>query len=807
MNKKENKLVVIVESPAKAATIEKYLGSDYKVLASYGHVRDLLNKTGSVNTENDFSMTWANTEKSEKHIKDILSAAENGKGVLLATDPDREGEAIAWHISEIIKERFSNIPMQRVVFYEITKNAILNAVNAPKQIDNLLVDAYLARRALDYLVGYNISPILWQKLPGARSAGRVQSVALRMIVEREQEIEKFISQEYWTITGTFLTPQKNKFSARLSIYDGKKLGKFDIQNLQEASKISETLKAFDYSILSVEKKQIKRNPVAPFTTSTMQQEAARKLGFGASKTMRTAQRLYEGIQIDGEMTGLITYMRTDSTNLSKEAVSDIRDFILNNFGDKYLPEEAKVYKTKAKNAQEAHEAIRPTSALRDPKDLASFLDKDQFDLYELVWNRAISSQMESAIYDQVSAEIGDATKKNIFKAVGTTQVFDGFLVLYQEGVDEESPEENPNQAKLPILEANQPAGLADILDHQHFTQPPGRFTEASLVKKLEELGIGRPSTYAPLMHVLQERQYVILEKKQFSPSDRGRIVTAFLSNFCRKYVEYDFTAHMEEELDDISSGKINWKNVIGDFWTDFSGTVQEMKKISVTEVIDKLESDMENYIFKNTKDRTCDVCNNGTIGLKLSKFGAFLGCSNYPECKNKKMIGLDIDSPENSIFESVELGTDQSDNSKISLKKGPYGFYVEVEFAKEDENKIVVKELKPGSKRKVKSENNLKRIGLPNGMDHLNLTFEDALFLKSLPKELGIFEDGTVTVHTGRFGPYVKHLGIIASIPKSINFEHISLQEAIELINRKKAKPAKSFSYKKAAASKKGSRT
>lgn len=782
MSKTESS-VVIVESPAKASTIERYLGKDFKVLASYGHIRDLLSKSGSVDTENDFKMTWAETERSKKHIDDILKAVKSSDKVFLATDPDREGEAIAWHISEIIKDKYQNKTpdMYRVVFHEITKDAVTSAMKSPKKIDNLLVDAYLARRALDYLVGYSLSPILWQKLPGSRSAGRVQSVALRLIVEREQEIEKFNPQEYWTIDGLF-NYKSQEFKAKLHSFDNKKLSKLDISNADQAKHICSLLENYSYKISSVEKKQVQKHPFMPFTTSTLQQDAFKKLGFGASRTMRVAQGLYEGVKIDGELTGLITYMRTDSVNLSKEAISGFRDFIKNNYGDKYLPDEPRIYKTKSKNAQEAHEAIRPTNIMRKPEDVAKFLSDDQLALYTLIWKRSIASQMESALFDQVTADISDESLKNIFRAVGTTQVFDGFLKIYQEGKDESEDEKEEN-SKLPVLEQNAIVDLNKLIDAQHFTKPPARFTEASLVKKLEELGIGRPSTYAPLMQVLQDRGYASIEKRQFVPSDRGRVVTSFLTHFCKKYVEYDFTASMEDELDQISNGDLEWKNVMHNFWNDFSAAIKQMKNISITEVIDKLEEDLSAYIFKDISDRTCDKCNNGIIGLKLSKFGAFLGCSNYPECQNRKKIGLDIDSKDDG-FESVDLGVDESDGAKVSLKKGPYGFYVQFDLQES-------KPLDEAPKKGRKKTSNTKRVGLPPNMSHEDMNLEKALLLKSLPKIIGEYDGSNVQVNTGRFGPYVKCGEVIASIPKSIDFLNINLDEAINLIEIKKSKPAK----------------
>lgn len=788
IKKMNKKAVVIVESPAKASTIERYLGSEFTVLASYGHVRDLVHKSGSVDPEHDFSMIWGPTERSQKHIDEILKAVKKSDKLFLATDPDREGEAIAWHISELIKQEYGDKTpaIQRVVFHEITKNVISKAIEEPRYLDKLLVNAYLARRALDYLVGYSLSPILWQKLPGARSAGRVQSVALRMIVEREQDIEKFKSQEYWSINGAFETSNKELVTSRLIIYTGKKLAKFDISAEKEAQQICKTLQKLNYFVSTIEKKQVRRFPAPPFTTSTLQQEASRKLGFGASRTMRTAQKLYEGILINGELTGLITYMRTDSVNLSKEALKDIRKYINDVYGNNYLPREERLYKTKTKNAQEAHEAIRPTSILRRPEDVNTFLDADQQALYGLIWKRAIASQMENAIFDQVTTEISDSSYQHVFKAVGTTQVFDGFLHVYQEGRDEEDIEDE--NTKLPVLQKDDLLSLSKIIPEQHFTQPPPRFTEASLVKNLEELGIGRPSTYAPLMQVLQDREYVSLEKRQFIPSNRGRIVTAFLTNFCRKYVEYDFTAQMEEELDNIANGLIDWKKVMKDFWKDFSQALTQMKDIRVTEVIDKLEEDLSNYLFKNDEERKCTKCETGHLGLKLSKFGAFLGCSNYPECQNRLSLNRNGNESPQNIFEPLDLGIDSEDNSKVSLRKGPYGFYIQIDFSQENSS---LAEASPRPKARKKKIASVKRIGLPSYMDPSTLTLKVALQLKSLPKIIGSYENKDIQLNTGRFGPYVKWENLLTSVPKSIDFLTLTEKDAILLIKEKLEKPMK----------------
>lgn len=797
---KAEKAVVIVESPAKATTIERYLGDGYKVLASYGHVRDLVNKTGSVDPEHDFAMTWAPTPHAAKHIEAILKAAKNSTKLILATDPDREGEAIAWHVSELITEKYGSAtpPMQRVVFHEITKNVVRKALEEPREVDTLLVDAYLARRALDYLVGYSISPILWQKLPGARSAGRVQSVALRLVVEKEQSIEKFQTQEYWSLDGLFQGSAKEEpFKARLMTYQGEKLTKFAIPTEAAAQAVRQAVQREAYTVATLDKKQVRRFPAPPFTTSTLQQEASRKLGFGASRTMRIAQRLYEGVVIHGESTGLITYMRTDSVNLSQESLAEMRQFIETDFGAAYLPKEARTYKTKTKNAQEAHEAIRPTSVLRRPEELAPFLDDDQLKLYHLIWRRALASQMENAVFDQVTAEIANPSGSTVFKAVGTTLVFDGFLRLYQEGRDE--GEEEGASAKLPPLTQGEGLAVQEILPEQHFTQPPPRFTEASLVKNLEELGIGRPSTYAPVMQILQDREYVTLEKRQFVPSMRGRIVTAFLTHFCRRYVEYDFTAQMEEQLDDIAEGSLNWKTVMNDFWGDFSKTVGEMKGITIPDVIATLEEELEGFLFgsqggedsdaKGDDPRICPKCGEGRLGLKLSRYGAFLGCSRYPECTYRVALGGTGEVAQAPAMEPVELGMDPTDQSKISLRRGPYGFYIQVDYP-EAQPTTPDPEEKPKRGRKKKAPA-VKRIGLPAVMEPASITLEKALQLKALPKVLGQHEGQDVAVSLGRFGPYVKCGETLASVPKTMDFMALSLEQAIRLIMEKKNKPAR----------------
>ncbi|MEC8664315.1 MAG: type I DNA topoisomerase, partial [Pseudomonadota bacterium] len=631
--------LVIVESPAKAKTINKYLGSDYEVIASYGHVRDLPPKDGSVQPDDGFAMKWQAGDRSDKAISDIKKLAKKSKAIYLATDPDREGEAISWHIKEILEDDgiLSGRELHRVTFNEITKNAVKEAFANARDLDTPLIEAYLARRALDYLVGFNLSPVLWRKLPGSRSAGRVQSVALRLICERESEIEAFNAQEYWSIEARLKNPDGVPFTAKLTHLAGNKLDKLDIGNETDAMHAVDRIKNKNLKVQTVEKKQMRRSPAPPFITSTMQQEASRKLGFSASQTMRTAQRLYEGIEIDGEATGLITYMRTDGTTLSQDAVNQCRSEIKKNYGDKYLPDEPRLYKSKAKNAQEAHEAIRPTDLSRTPQSLARKLDDQQLKLYELIWKRTMASQMENAILDQVRVDISDGTDDVVLRANGSIIAFDGFLTLYVEDTDDDDANEKDNDRILPPLTHGDATRLVDVDPNQHFTQPPPRYSEASLVKKMEELGIGRPSTYASILQVLRDRNYVIMDKRRFIPEDRGRIVTAFLIKFFNKYVDYDFTANLEEELDVIAAGHLYWKESLKQFWEDFSKAVEETKGLTITEVIDHLNEELGHHFFPEREDgkpaRSCPACDSGQLSLKLGKFGAFIGCSNYPECK------------------------------------------------------------------------------------------------------------------------------------------------------------------------------
>lgn len=787
--------LVIVESPAKAKTINKYLGKDYQVLASFGHVRDLVAKDGAVDTENDFAMKWELGDRAEKSVRDIAAAAKKADTIYLCTDPDREGEAISWHVLQILEEKklLKGKDVHRVTFNEITKTAIKDAFNHPRKLDTPLIDAYLARRALDFLVGFSLSPVLWRKLPGAKSAGRVQSVALRLICERETEIEAFKPQEYWSIHTRLQTPEGAAFLARLTHIAGNKLDKLDINSEEQAQTAVRRIENKNLSVQKVEKKQVRRNPYPPFITSTLQMEASRKLRLSASQIMRTAQQLYEGVDIGGETVGLITYMRTDGTTLSNEAITQARDVIQAEFGGKYLPDSPRLYKSKAKNAQEAHEAIRPTDLHRLPKDVARYLDEKQAALYELIWKRTMASQMENAVLDQVSADISDGTDDIILRATGSTVAFDGFLTLYKEDQDDpvDTDEENEENRRLPPLSEGMGLKLLDIDPEQHFTQPPPRYSEASLVKRLEELGIGRPSTYASIIQVLQERSYVTLDKRRFVPEDRGRLVTSFLTSFFEKYVDYDFTASLEDELDAISSGQMPWKQALRDFWVDFKATVDGTKTLTITEVLDHLDAELGPHFFPVTREhpdpRQCPTCETGRLSLKLGKFGAFIGCSNYPECKHTRPLVV-------QTAEAVEqatsgagidngpkiLGTDPGSGRTISLRKGPYGPYVQIDPPEDSKDKP-------------------KRQGVPKGLPIDQVTLEAALKLLELPRLIGNHPETGEKIEAGigRFGPFLKHQGKFKSIPKDDDVLTIGMNRAVELLAQpskprfaKKTKPA-----------------
>lgn len=806
-----SKNLVIVESPAKAKTINKYLGSDFEVLASYGHVRDLVNKDGSVLPDEDFAMKWQLGDRSEKNVKDIKKALKKADAIYLAPDPDREGEAIAWHIYELLNEEglLEGKKIHRVTFNEITKKAVKEAFENARGLDQPLIDAYLARRALDYLVGFNISPILWRKLPGSRSAGRVQSVALRLICERETEIELFKPQEYWSIETRLHTADGAPFTARLTHLAGNKLGKFDISSEADANAAVDRISNKNLSIQKIEEKKVKRSPSAPFITSSLQMEASRKLGMSASNTMRLAQRLYEGTSEDG---GLITYMRTDGTTLSEDAVNQCRSVIGKDYGDKYLPDAPRLYKSKAKNAQEAHEAIRPTDLTRTPASLRGKLENDQWRLYDLIWKRTIASQMENAIMDQMKVDISDGTDDVILRANGSVIAFDGFLTLYQEDSDDEE-NANDNDRRLPPMKEHDHTKLVNTTPNQHFTQPPPRYSEASLVKKLEELGIGRPSTYASIMQVLRDRNYVKMEKRRFMPEDRGRLVTTFLSKFFTRYVDYDFTANLEEELDAIASGNANWKEALRAFWTDFKTAVDGTKDLTITHVIDHLDAELGPHFFPEGDDsRKCQACadnkdlEEGRLGLKLGKFGAFIGCSNYPECKFTRPLVVpngDENDDASLANEPKILGEDPSNGRTVSLRRGPYGPYVQIDPAQEliDEVAAInaqhlidfeekVKKAKEAGKKKTpknpkkKAQPKPKRQGLPAGVNVEDVTLESALDLLSLPRDVGVHPETSEMIQAGigRFGPFLKHNGVFTSLPKDDDVMHVGMNRAVEVL-------------------------
>jgi len=767
--------LVIVESPAKAKTINKYLGEDYIVLASYGHVRDLPSKNGSVDTENNFNMTWEIDPGSKKPLKEIYDAAKDAKKIILATDPDREGEAIAWHVKNILddKKLLKDKKVERVVFNEITKKAVKNGIDNPREINTELVDAYMARRALDYLVGFNISPILWTKLPGSKSAGRVQSVALKLIVERENEIELFKPQEYWSIQSLFKNKDTKDLNSKIILFKSEKVDKFYFKNEEQTKSAVDEIKKHDYQITQIEKKPYKRNPYAPFTTSTMQQEASKKLGFGASRTMQVAQRLYQGFEIDGETVGLITYMRTDGTQISNEALETCRNYISQKLGKEYLPDQPRNYSgKKAKNAQEAHEAIRPTDINRDPSSLKSILDRDQMRLYELIWNRTVSSQMESAEFERTSIDICNKDKSIIFRANGSIQKFDGYLKLYQETKEEdEKKEDNEDDENiLPDVNNGDTLTINKILDEQHFTNPPPRYSEASLVKKLEELGIGRPSTYASIISVLSTRNYVELINKKFIPTDRGKLITAFLDKLFNKYVDYNFTANLEDNLDEITSGKIKWIDVLSQFWEQFNINVNEVKELRTRAILDMLNESLADIIFDKDEsgsvERKCQC--GGELSLKVGRFGAFIGCANYPECKFTRPLSKIKAAQETFMSEPKEIG-ETDDGKKITLKKGRFGPYLQV----------------------GNEEKEMKNFSIPKGISPDEVDIEKAKFLSGLPKVIGKYPDNNedITLNNGRFGPYVKCSNKSATLESPEDIFSIGLNKAITLIAE--AKPGR----------------
>ena len=760
--------VVVVESPAKAKTINKYLGKDFTVLASYGHVRDLPSKDGSVRPDEDFAMDYEVDAESRKPLSAISSALKNADALYLATDPDREGEAISWHVLEALKSS-KKIPkevttIKRIVFTEITKKAVTEAIANPRDIDMDLVNAQQARRALDYLVGFNLSPILWRKLPGSRSAGRVQSVALRLICEREAEIETFEPQEYWTLAATLATATNEVFTARLIEFDGARIEKFSLTNEADARRVESAIVASQFTVASVTPKTLRRAPYAPFSTATLQMEASRKLGFTAKRTMQVAQKLYED--------GFITYMRTDGVVVSQEAIQAARALIAQDYGDRYLPANPRQYKTKTKNAQEAHEAIRPTDLSRTPAKAG--LDGEQAELYALIWKRMVASQMELAVYDQVSVDMRDASQRHALRATGSVLKFDGFLKLYQEAIEDDqktgddADEETSSSQRLPALTVGDVLASREIKAEQHFTQPPPRYSEASLVKRLEELGIGRPSTYASIISTLIDRGYVKLDKRRFTAESLGRVVTAFLMSYFDRYVEYGFTASLEEALDAIADGERDWKTELEHFWKDFSARVEESKTLTITDVLTKVDALLEPFIFGRgdhaVKARICPSCNQGRLGLKTGKFGSFLGCSNYPDCNyTRPLAAIDADAPADANAEEYPklLGTDPVSNEAVSLRKGPYGVYVQLGDGK-----------KP------------KRTGLPRNVPPAAVDFDKALALLALPREVGLHpETGEkIVANIGRFGPYLLHAGKYVTLKGEDDVLTVGMNRAVSLI-------------------------
>jgi len=770
--------IVVVESPAKAKTINKYLGPGYEVLASFGHIRDLPAKDGSVDPDHNFRMIWEVDERAQKRINDIAKAVKGADKLILATDPDREGEAISWHVLEVLKEKkaLKDQTVERVVFNAITKQAVSEAMKHPRKIDHALVDAYLARRALDYLVGFTLSPVLWRKLPGARSAGRVQSVALRLVCDRELEIEKFVAREYWSLIATLATPRNESFEARLVGADGQKITRLDIGSGKDAEDFKQALENAAFTVSSVEAKPARRNPPPPFTTSTLQQEASRKLGFAPAHTMRVAQRLYEGVDINGETVGLITYMRTDGIDMAPEAIAAIRSMIGKNYGKDYVPDTPRRYQNKSKNAQEAHEAIRPTDASRTPRDVARALDSDQAKLYELIWNRAVASQMQSAELERTTVDIAAkvAARNLELRATGQVIKFDGFLTLYQEGQDDDAEDEDSK--RLPAMSQGEPLRKEKISATQHFTEPPPRFTEASLVKRMEELGIGRPSTYASILAVLKDRGYTRLDKKRLVPEDKGRLVVGFLESFFHKYVEYDFTASLEEQLDKVSNNELEWHQLLRDFWEDFIAAVGEIKELRITQVLDALNDLLGPHVFPKRADggepRQCPNCGEGQLSLKVGRFGAFVGCSRYPECNYTRQLTPGANGGDTG---TKLLGKDPETGEDVTLRGGRFGPYVQLgEGNKETKEKP-------------------KRSGLPKGLSPDDVDLKTALGLLSLPRDVGKDpETGEMIIAgIGRFGSYVKLGKTYANLEPGDDVLNIGLNRAVTLIAEKKANPGK----------------
>ena len=765
--------VVVVESPAKAKTINSYLGDNYTVLASYGHVRDLPPKDGSVDPDAAFEMQWEVAHDSRKHVKAIADALKEDNALILATDPDREGEAISWHLQEALTKRKSikkDTPVSRVVFNAITKSAVTEAMQNPRQVDMPLVEAYLARRALDYLVGFNLSPVLWRKLPGAKSAGRVQSVTLRLIVEREMEIEAFRAREYWSVKALLATPRGQEFEARLTVLAGKKLDRFDIENQTQAELAVQAISSRDLKVTSVEAKPANRNPSAPFMTSTLQQEASRKFGMGARQTMSTAQRLYEA--------GYITYMRTDGIDMAPEAVTAARDAIKTLYGDKYVPASPRIYKNKAKNAQEAHECVRPTDMMTKAEDLKTS-DADQRKLYDLIWKRTLACQMEAARLERTTVDIASADDQVGLRATGQVMLFDGFLRVYEEGRDDVVVDDDDK--RLPQIDQGDAMAKRDVTPEQHFTQPPPRYTEATLVKRMEELGIGRPSTYASVVTTIQDREYVRKDKNRLIPEDKGRLVTAFLSNYFRKYVGYDFTADLEDQLDTVSAGEADYKDVLARFWRDFSAAIAETADLRIAEVLEKINEVLEPHLFPPNEDgsdpRLCPNCGAGRLSMRTARSGgAFIGCSNYPECRYTRAFGPPGEEDDSGIPpEGKILGEDAGD--KIYVFKGRFGPYAQRGEVTEDNKKPP-------------------RQSIPKDWPPEDVDLEQALKLLSLPREIGPHpEDGiTVWSNIGRYGPYLKHApstsdrgGTNANLESIDEVFTVGMNRAVQLLAEKVA--------------------
>ncbi|GIR77592.1 MAG: DNA topoisomerase 1 [Alphaproteobacteria bacterium] len=836
--------VVVVESPAKAKTINRYLGENYTVLASYGHVRDLPSKDGSVKPDQDFEMSWQMSDSGGQRIRDISKALNGADRLILATDPDREGEAISWHVCELLKQnnKTRGIPYERVVFNEITKTAITKAIASPRELDIDLIEAYLARRALDHLIGFSLSPVLWRKLPGSRSAGRVQSVALRLICERESEIEAFLTDEFWSVDTDFTTTDGGNLSARLTHLDGQKLDKLSLGTEAQAIAAQQRIEAANWQVSAIETKRVKRRPSPPFTTSTLQQEASRKLGFSASRTMQIAQKLYEGINLGSETTGLITYMRTDGVQMSFEAIGQIREAIEQTIGADFIPEKPRVYKSKAANAQEAHEAIRPTSIWRHPDEIRKRLDFDQFRLYELIWKRTIASQMADAQLDQTAADLSATTDHLTMRANGSVIIFDGFMKIYREDRDDQEDKSADLQNRiLPPLSQGQDMAVQQVHAEQHFTQPPPRYTDASLVKRMEELGIGRPSTYASIMQVIEKRGYVLKDGKRFIPEHRGRIVSTFLENFFTRYVEYDFTAALEAKLDQVSDGKMDWRALLKQFWVDFAVAIEKAMTLSVPDVMKTLDSELEKLFFtpdENGKiQRICSKCGTGHLELKLGKFGPFIGCNNYPDCRYTRQIVAAGESDDGQELDGDKLlGTDPVNQLPVYLKKGPYGSYVQLggEEVKKPKRSSVPKGkllldvdldyalgllslprdigLHPQTSDMIQA--GLGRYGpylkyqgkftsLKEGDDLLSVGINRAVDLlaeaaKTAGRSLGEHPDGgEVHLKRGRFGPYFEHNKLRAPMPKTLQMDSVTLTEALEILAAKAAQPAKKSKVKK----------